>query len=163
MRFRDESVGAVRRGRLETTEVPSENVLLYEIKVGEEFFSAVRVFPRLARFISLFSLREKELRGEIDETWEVIREFLKETKPEPPPEYFPKKLTLAYGFKDFPFNYSVVFSAFGTFTFVEAETEKVVEFDLPVRDLKGRDLSIASQLFVIPRHSFLSLRLLNLI
>jgi len=163
MRFRDESVGAVRRGRLETREVPSENVLLYEMKVGEEFFSAVRVFPRLAKFISLFSLRERELREEIDGAWEVLRGFLKGNSPEPPPDYFPEKLTLVYGLKNFPFNYSAVFSAFGTFTFVEAETEEVVEFGLPVRDLKGRDLSVASQLFAVPGHSFLSLRLLNLI
>lgn len=162
-RFRDESVGAVKRGRLESREVPSENVLLYEMKVGDEFFSGIRVFPRLARVVSFFSLKERELQEEVGEAWKTVREFLKGSSPEAPPCYFPEKLTLVYGFTDFPYSYSAVFSAFGTFTFVEAETEEVVNFGLPVRDLKGKDLSVSVQLFPVPRHSFLSLRLLNLI
>lgn len=163
-RFRDESVGVLKRGKLEKVEFPKDSVLLYECRIGDDYYCGIRVFPKLAKFVSLFSLKEREIRQEIDGSWSVLREFLGGSSPEPPPDHVPVNLSLMFGFsREVPFNYSAVFSPFGTFTFVEADTEEVVGFGFPVRDLKGMELSTAVQLFVPPRHSFLSLRLLNLI
>ncbi len=161
-RFRDESIGGIRSGAL-TGEEPDETTLYYQSRIGGKVYSGIRVFHRLARFVTFFSVKERELLEEVNRNWEKVYEFVKSSPAFVEP-YCPKRLTLVYGFADFGgLNYSAVFTPFGTFTFLETETEEAVKFGLPVRDLMGRDLEIARTLFLPTFHSYLSLKILNLL
>jgi hypothetical protein len=160
-RFRDESVGGLREGPLKG-EKPEENVLLYQARIGGRVYSGIRVFHRLARYVTFFRIDEKGLLEEVDDNWKKVYRFVS-SSPASLDVYRPSKLTLVYGFTDFECSYSAVFTLWGTFTFVEADTAEVISCGLPVRDLKGRDFEIASVLFTPPQHSFLSLKALNLL
>ncbi|WP_456419313.1 hypothetical protein [Thermovibrio sp.] len=161
-RFRDESIGGVRVGPLEG-ETPEDTVFYFQAFINGELFSGIRAFHRLASCITIWRVDLDGLKEELREGWKKVVSFVqgRETEVE---AYYPRKLTLAYGEADFsPFNYCTVRTAYGSFSFVEAEVHDLVSFNLPLRDLKGMDFTVASRLFTPPLHSYLSLKTLNLI
>ena len=163
MRFRDESVGGVREGALTEADVPDERTIYYQAGIEGRTYSGIRVFHRLGAHLTLWRVNFEEMRAELLEGWEKVVSFILGKEVELVP-YRPRGLTLAYGEGDFsPFNYCTVRTAFGSFSFIEAEPQNLTAFNIPVRDLKGTDFEIASGLFSPPLHSFLSLRALNLI
>ncbi|ADU97710.1 hypothetical protein Theam_1754 (plasmid) [Thermovibrio ammonificans HB-1] len=163
MRFRDESVGGVREGALTEADVPDRRTIYYQARIDGRTYSGIRVFHRLGAHLTLWRVNLEEMKEELLEGWEKVVDFVegREVSIEP---FRPVKLSLIYGEGDFsPYNYCTVRTFTGSFTFVEADTEESARFGFPVRDLKGRDLEVASVLFSPPLHSFLSLRALNLL
>jgi|GEM_PF-5713334 len=162
LRFRDESVGGIREGGL-SGEVPDERTIYYQARIKGKLYSGIRVFHRLALYVTFWRLDFDGLEEELLDGWKKVLSFVWDRETELVPCY-PDRLLLVYGEVDFsPFDYSTVRTVFGSFSFVSASAEEVANFGLPFRDLAGTDLALASKLFPPPYHSYLSLKALNLI